>query len=104
MSFRPVRHKFNAKPTITDGIRFDSKKEAAYYATLKAKQTAGDVLFFLRQVPFHLPGGVRYVVDFVTFNSDGTVHFIDVKGMKTPTYKAKKCMVEAMYPMTIEEV
>src|SRR3990167_6520370 len=96
-------HKFNAKRTISDGIKFSSKREAAAYEALKMLQNAGDVLFFLRQVPFHLPGGVRYVVDFVTFNADGIVSFIDVKGMKTPMYIAKKKMVESIYPIEIEE-
>lgn len=98
------RHKFHAKPTKLDGIRFDSKKEAAYYGQLKIRQQAGDIVFFLRQIPFYLPGGVRYVVDFLTFDVDGTVHFIDVKGHRTPQYIMKKKMVEAIYPIEIEEV
>lgn len=98
------RHKFNAVRTELDGIKFASKKEARAYQTLKLKKVAGEVSFFLRQVPLHLPGGVRYVVDFLTFDADGTVHFIDAKGMKTESYKAKKRIVEALYPITIEEV
>ena len=99
----PIRHKFNAKPTECDGIKFSSKKEARYYANLKLRQMAGEIIFFLRQVPFHLPGGVRYVVDFVVFEAGGEVKFVDVKGMKTETYKAKKKIVEAVFPITIEE-
>lgn len=98
------RHKFKAKPTEADGIRFDSKKEAAYYTTLTLRQKAGEILFFLRQVPFHLPGNIRYVVDFQEFHSDGTVHFIDVKGFETPEFKTKKKMVENLYPVEIEIV
>lgn len=98
-----VRHKFNAVRTEVDGIKFSSKKEATYYQTLCLRKKAGEVLFFLRQVPFHLPGGVRYVVDFQEFHSDGTVHFIDVKGMKTSEYLTKKKIVEAIYPILIEE-
>jgi len=99
-----IRHKFNAKRTELDGIKFDSKKEAAYYSQLCAARNGGPVLFFLRQVPFHIPGGVRYVVDFQVFYTDGTVAFIDVKGFKTPEYIAKKKIVEALYPITIREV
>ena len=55
------------------------------------------------QVPFHLPGNVKYVVDFQVFMTDGTVKFIDVKGHRTPQYIAKKKMVEALYPVEIEE-
>ena len=98
------KHKYNAKKTEVDGIRFDSKKEARYYQDLLLRQRAGEIVFVLRQVPFHLPGGVTYRVDFQEFHSDGTVHFVDVKGMKTQMYIAKKKMVEAVYPVTIEEV
>jgi hypothetical protein len=103
VSKRVIRHKFNAVQTVADGIKFSSKAEARYYAELKIRQQAGEVLFFLRQVPFHLPGNVRYVVDFVVFCADGTVHFKDVKGMKTESYNAKKRMIEALYPISIEE-
>lgn len=99
-----MRHKFNAQASHSDGMRFDSKKERRYYDTLKTRQQAGDVVTFLRQVPFHLPGGVKYVVDFQEFHADGTVHFVDVKGMETPEFKTKKRMVEATYPVTIEVV
>lgn len=98
------KHKFNAKPTAVDNIRFDSKKEARYYAELKILQKAGDIIFFLRQVPFDLPGGVKYRVDYQEFRKDGTVHFIDVKGFRTQEYIMKKKMVEDIYPITIEEV
>lgn len=100
-----VRHKFHAVPTEVDGIRFDSKAEARYYLYLKAQQADGEVVGFLRQVPFHLPGGVRYVCDFQAFMADGTVRFIDVKGMETPAFKAKIRQLKALYPWAeIEKV
>jgi len=100
-----VRHKYGAKPTTTHGIRFASKREAEYYEDLLLRVRGGDVVVFLRQVPFHLSGGVRYVVDFLEFHADGSVHFVDVKGMETPQFKAKKRMVEDLYaPITIEVV
>jgi dissimilatory sulfite reductase (desulfoviridin) alpha/beta subunit len=98
-----IKHKFNAKPMVIDSIRFSSKKEASYYANLIIRQKASEVLFFLRQVPFHLPGNVRYIVDFVEFWADGSVHFADVKGLRTPTYIMKKKMIEDIYPIEIEE-
>ena len=98
-----ARHKFKAKPMNIDGFHFPSTKEGRYYSELKLKQQAGSVLFFLRQVPIHLPGGVKMVVDFVEFHADGTVHFVDVKGAKLRSYIDKKKMVEALYPIEIEE-
>ena len=95
------RTKYNAKKTVIDNITFDSKKEAHYYEQLKLDP---DVKFFLRQVPFDLPGNVRYRIDFVVFQKNGVVRFVDVKGMKTDIYKLKKKQVEALYPVKIEEV
>ena len=95
-------HKFNAVKTEIDGIKFDSKKESAYYVDLKIRQKAGEIVFFLRQTPFHLPGGVTYRVDFTEFHADGTIRFVDVKGVKTKDFVMKKKMVEALYPIQIE--
>ena len=98
-----IRHKFNAVRTEYDGIRFDSKKEGRYYLELKLKKKAGLVLFWLRQVGFDLPGNTKYRCDFQVFMTDGTVEFIDVKGMRTPQYILKRKQVEALYPITIKE-
>lgn len=104
MARRMIRHKFNAVPTKLDGIRFDSKKEGRYYEQLKLRQRAGEIDFFLRQVPIHLPGGTKLVVDFLEFHSDGSVHFVDVKGLVLDTFKIKQREVEAIYPFKIEVV
>jgi len=98
------KHKFNAIPIVRDGIRFDSKKEGHYYDTLKLRVMSGEVVMFLRQVPFHLPGNVTYRVDFQEFHANGEVKFIDVKGMETKEFIMKKKMVESLYPITIEVV
>lgn len=102
-SWKP-RHKYNAIKTELDGIKFDSKKEARYYSELKLRVKAGEIVFFLRQVPFDLPGNVKYRVDFQEFHTDGTIHFVDVKGVRTTDFIMKKKQVEALYPVKIEEV
>ena len=90
---------------MVDGIVFDSKKEARYYMELKLRVKAGEVILFFRQIPFHLPGNTRYVVDFLEFHTDGSVHFVDVKGRFTPEYIRNKKQVEELYkPIKIEEV
>ncbi len=99
-----LKHKFKAKPQLIDGIHFASKKESKYYLELMKRQSLGDILFFLRQVPLHLPGRIRYVCDFVIFWTDGNVTFEDVKGFKTDMYKVKKKLVEHHYPIEIKEV
>lgn len=101
-----MKHKYGAKPTKRDNIRFDSKAEARYYDKLKLAQRAGELLFFLRQVPIHLPGNVRYVVDFVEFwapagDEPGDIVWTDVKGVETATFKLKRKQVEELYPIKI---
>lgn len=98
-----IRHKFRNIPTEVDGIKFQSKKEAAHWQGLNLARKSGDLLFALRQCPFHLPGGVRYVVDFIEFWASGEVRFTDVKGFKTPMYKVKLRLVESLYPIKITE-
>ena len=100
---RTPKHKFKAVRTERDGIKFPSKKQAAYYDELQMKVKAGFVLFFLMEVPVRLPGGVTYRCDFVEFHADGSCHFVDVKGVRTPQYILKKKQVEALYPIEIEE-
>ena len=94
--------KYGAVPTVVDGIRFDSKAEARYYERLKLRVQSGEVLYFLRQVPFYLPGGTRYVVDFMEVHADGSIHWVDVKGVETQMFRLKKRQVESLYPVTIE--
>lgn len=101
---RPVRHKFKAVSTKRDCIRFSSKLEAAYYVRLKLRQQAGEILFFLRQVGFDLPGGVRHFLDYVLFYVDGSVEFVEVKGRDLPVGKMKRKQVEDIYPIEIKVV
>lgn len=96
------RNKYAAQPTEVDGIRFDSKAEARYYQQLKALVAAGEVAYFLRQVPLHLPGKTRYVVDFLEVWADGRIRFVDVKGIETAMFRMKKRQVEELYPIQIE--
>ena len=99
-----LKHKFRAIPTELDGIKFASRKEARRYRELRLLEKSGELLFFLRQVPFHLPANVKYVCDFLCFWKDETVTVEDVKGIKTPLYILKKKQVEAIYPIEITEI
>ena len=98
------RHKFKAIPTTANGIRFDSKKEARRYEELLWLKKTGEVIFFLRQPQFDLPGGVKYRADFQVFWANGTVSFEDVKGMQTKSFIRKKKQVESLYPVEIEVI
>lgn len=92
------RSKYGNVKTERDGYTFDSAAEARYYDVLKAQERAGEVVGFLMQVPFRLPGNVRYVCDFLVFHADGRMSVVDVKGRETESFRAKKRQVEALYP------
>lgn len=105
MTFRrPLRHKFNAKAVNHDGHHFASKLEFEYFLYLEKKKREEEIIMFTRQTGLHLPGGAKYITDFVTWNADGTCHFIDVKGMLTNEFQLKKKIVEATYPIEIEVI
>lgn len=99
-----VRHKFGAKEVTEDDIRFDSQLERDYYRYLVAERAAGRVVFFLRQVPFHLPGRTRYQVDFAVFWASGHVEFVDTKGVETEAFRIKLRQTEELYPVKIKIV
>lgn len=102
--------KYANTKTVIDGIIFDSKGEGDLYLHLGMLKRLGEVLYFLRQVPFHLPGGVVYRVDFAVVMKDktlgiaGELRYLDFKGYETREFKNKKKMVEALYPVEIELV
>ena len=108
--------KYHAKPTIVDGIRFASKAEARRYSELKMLEKAGEIERLDLQPKFPLVvSGLRvgtYIADFRYYrvlnrNARTTITsqvVEDVKGVKTPVYRLKKKIVEALYPVTITEV
>lgn len=93
-----TRHKFNAEQVIVREQRFDSKAESKYNDHLEELKALGEVLFFLRQVPFHMPGRQKYICDFQVFWRCGRVTFEDRKGAVTPEFASKMRMMEESYP------
>jgi hypothetical protein len=92
------RHKFNAKRTEYNGRKYASKAEARFAAKLHERQKAGEVIGWAEQVPWYLPGGIRYVLDFLVFESDGSVRAVEIKGFQTPTWKLKAKLMAEAYP------
>jgi hypothetical protein len=98
------RAKYGNTRTVVDGVRFDSKKEANRYETLKRLKEAGEVLWFATQPQFVLEGGVVYRADFVVAWKGGRVSVEDVKGHRTREYLNKRKQVLARYGLEIEEL
>ena len=93
------RSKYNAKPTVVDGIRFASKREASRYLVLRGMEKAGQIEYLQRQWPFNLRVNNTkvgtYVADFVYYRNGGRV-IEDCKGYRTREYKLKKRIMAAM--------
>ena len=107
MKEKPKRPKYGNRRVDVDGIKFDSQKEARYYEDLMLRYRAGDLKLVLLQVPFILPGPVRYYADFVTVDRNGNVDVIDVKSeitKKNRTYINKKKQMKAIWGIDIKEV
>lgn len=85
-----------------DGIRFDSKLEREYYNKLKSQKDNGEISYFLLQVPFMLPGKIKYVCDFMVVHLNGSIQYIDTKGFDTPISKLKRKQVKSLYGVEIE--
>jgi hypothetical protein len=114
MAVRLRTHKYGAKATVVDNIRFASQKEARRYQELRLLEKAGEIRNLTIQVPLVLSAGNdrrtsigKYVADFVyeeRIGQDWCHRVEDVKGFKTPLYRWKKKHVEAQYGITIREV
>lgn len=94
------KHKFNAKACEADGIKFPSLLERACYLRLKQIQKEGHILFFLRQVPFDLPGKVKHLIDYCIFTKEHVI-FVEAKGRDLPMGKLKRNQVSELYNIEI---
>ena len=103
-------HKYGAKQTIVDGIKFASKREAARYQELRLMVRAGVITNLVLQPRYLITvKGQKictYVADFGYLElpacNVGVVE--DVKGVKTPVYKLKKRLMKAVYGIEIREI
>ena len=97
-------HKFMAKQTIVNGIKFPSKAEANRYVELSILKQAGQIKDFERQPVFKLHAGIKYVADFKVIYNDGHEEIEDVKGMETPVFRLKEKLFKADYPDVVLRV
>lgn len=105
---KPKRRKYGNRRVEIDGMKFDSKHEAGAYIMLMQRVKAGELKCVLRQVPFDLPGGIRYIADFVTIRPDMSIEaVIDAKSeatKKNRVYINKKKQMKAVWGIEIVEV
>lgn len=98
-------NKFSARAVVEDHMRFDSKLERDRYLHWRQMRAAGVIDFFLRQVPFHLPGGIVYRLDFLirwppAYTAE-PVTYEDCKGVLTRVSQNKIIQVQALYGIEV---
>jgi len=98
-------NKYHAHKTWVDGICFDSRKEAEYYARLKLLNRAEAIAGFLYHGAIVVSEGsgadsraTLYYPDFVILKNDGCYDLIDTKGVKTDVFKLKIKAIKSRYP------
>ncbi|MEJ8752644.1 DUF1064 domain-containing protein [Lagierella sp. ICN-221743] len=102
------RNKYNARKTIIDGIKFDSKKEAYRYRELKLLLKAGEIKDLELQPKFTLQDSfkhqgktqrkITYIADFKYYDNLKKCWIVeDTKGFKTDVYNIKKKMFLKKY-------
>jgi hypothetical protein len=100
--------KYKNKKVEIDGVTFDSKKEAKRYGELKLLQRINEIndLELQPKYPIVVNGKkiATYIADFRYRKSDGSTVVEDVKGVRTPVYRIKKKLVEALESISIVEI
>ena len=109
------QNKYKNKSVEYHGIKFDSKKEMAYYIKLELLEQKGIIKdlelqkSFELQPSFKLNGKIykkiTYRADFSYVSvQDNKIHIVDTKGFRTQVYKLKRKMFAYKYGIEIEEI
>jgi len=93
--------KYRSEPVVIDGERYDSRLEARCAGCLDLRWRAGEILWYTRQTPFKLEGGVVYRADFLAALANGGVEVIDATGLLTPTKANKLKQMKARYGIDV---
>ena len=120
-------NKYRNRKVYSDGMMFDSRREARRYHELMILQKSGKIKDLQRQVPFLLIPDQRepdtigkrgaihkgrvierkitYIADFCYYNSEsGEMVVEDAKGFRTPEYRIKKKMMLYFHGIRIKEI
>lgn len=99
-------NKYGAKSVTIQGHRFDSIKEKNRWLELRSWEQEKKITHLILKPEFQLIVNkklvCKYIPDFVYFEKGKKV-VEDVKGMKTPVYRLKKKLFEALGYGTIKE-
>ena len=105
------RGKYNARKQEADGYVFDSQAEARHYIDeLRPRFLAGEIVGLIVHPVYELQPAFRdrngkhirpitYEADFEYSEHEDRVVVVDVKGVRTETFRLKAKMFQYMYPM-----
>lgn len=110
---RETRSKYGAKKTEVEGIVFASKREAAHYCEYRVRERIGEItdLELQPEYPITVISHIGEVIQVGIYRADfrfrevasGERIVVDSKGFRTPVYRLKKKLVEALYGIQILE-
>ena len=75
---RSAKSKFGSKLCKRGEIKFHSLLERSVFDQIVKLKEMGKILFYLMQVPVHLQGGVRHLIDFF-IATPTDCYFVEVK-------------------------
>lgn len=99
--------KYNAIKTEIDGRVFDSRAEARRFSELRLWEKSGEIKDLECQPKFDVTVNGKHICNYLAdfrYTIEGRQVVEDVKGVKTPVYRLKKKLVEAIYGIEIVEV
>ena len=106
MAIRLNSNKYGAKQAIVDGYTFASQREANRYRELRLLQKAGVITNLELQKRYSIKVNGVHVCDYISdfeYDENGKHVVEDSKGVRTPVYKLKRRLVEAVYNVHILE-
>lgn len=109
MTRRPSRQKYHAVPTVVDGRRFASKREADRYVQLAMAEKVGAISALECQPLYHFEvNGVvvgRYRPDFRYVDArTGELIVEDVKGFRVRDWARTRKLMLACHGITVREI
>ncbi|UIJ95982.1 DUF1064 domain-containing protein [Sinorhizobium meliloti] len=100
--------KYRNKKTTVDGIKFDSKREAQFYSSLKQLERAGQGYEVELQKPYALTVNGQlvctYKADFAFYDAIQKRNRVVVKGVATKDFVIKKKLMRAVFGIDVEVV
>lgn len=108
------RSKFNAKPQVVDGVRFDSKRELKRWRELQLLERGGKISQLERQLVCVLARGVkiegekrarpalRYTVDFRYRDKEtGSLVYEDAKGKADTAFRIRQHLMKSVHGIDV---